>query len=139
MPAVAMALLIALAIGLPGLLRPIERSDDAVTPAAALAAAAAVKLQGPVFNSEGFGGYLIFREIPAFIDGRAELYGNAFLTRYLAAESGDEGALAALLDRYGITWTLLMPRQGAVRCLDKLPGWRRIYSDDRAVIHIREG
>ena len=89
-------------------------------------------------NSEGFGGYLIFRGIPTLIDGRAELYGNAFLARYLAAETGDNSALAALLERYRIRWTLLMPQQGAVRCLDNLPSWRRAYSDSRAVIHIRK-
>jgi hypothetical protein len=94
-------------------------------------------LAGPVFNSEAFGGYLIFQRIPTFIDGRAELYGNTFLNRYLAAEGGSEIALATLLDVYGITWTLLMPQQAAVDRLDALPGWRRVYADPIAVIHVR--
>jgi hypothetical protein len=108
-----------------------------VTPSSALAAAARLGLNGPVFNSEGFGGYLIFRGIPTLIDGRAELYGNAFLDRYLAAERGDEAALTALLARYGITWTLVVPQQGAISRLDVLPGWRRVYTDAQAVIHMR--
>ena len=94
-------------------------------------------LDGPVLNSEGFGGYLIFRGIPTFIDGRAELYGNAFLDRYLAAERGGEPALAAVLDAYGITWTLLAPQQAATSRLDSLPGWHRVYADAFAVIHAR--
>jgi hypothetical protein len=137
LPAVALTLLLALGASLPLLWRPIARTDDRVTPASALAAAARIGLDGPVFNSEGFGGYLTFRGIPTFVDGRAELYRNAFLDHYLAAEAGNEQALANLLDAYGITWTLLMPQQAAVSRLDALPGWRRVYADAIAVIHMR--
>jgi hypothetical protein len=137
-PAIALALAAAAVISLPRAMWPIERSDGPVTPAAALAAAERIGLQGPVFNSEGFGGYLVFSGIPTFIDGRIELYGDTFLARYLEAERGDEPALTALLEQFGIVWTLLMPEQGAARCLDHLPGWRRVYSDNHAVIHIRE-
>ena len=136
--AVALTLAIAVMIILAGLLRPIERTDDPITPTAALAAAARLGLNGPVFNSEGFGGYLIFSGIPTFIDGRVELYGNAFLARYLEAEDGNDDALAPLLERYGITWTLLSPHQGAVHRLDGLPGWHRVYADAHAVVHARD-
>jgi hypothetical protein len=135
--AVALALVIAVAASLPVLLLPIERRDGPVTPAAALAAAERMRLTGPVFNSEGFGGFLIFSGIPTFIDGRIELYGNTFLARYLEAEHGSEAALVALLERYGITWSLLVPEQGAAQRLDNLQGWRRVYSDGHAVIHKR--
>ena len=137
-PATALALAAAIAISVPRAIWPIERSDDPVTPATALAAAERIGLRGPVFNSEGFGGYIIFSGIPTFIDGRIELYGDGFLARYLEAEQGNEGALTALLEQYGISWTLLMPEQSATRCLDHLQGWRRFYSDNNAVIHVRE-
>jgi hypothetical protein len=136
-PAVMLTLVLALSASLPLLLRPIARADDRVTPASALIAAARMGLDGPVLNSEGFGGYLTFRGIPTFIDGRAELYGNAFLDRYLAAERGGEPALTAVLDGYGITWTLLAPQQAATSRLDSLPGWHRVYADAIAVIHAR--
>jgi hypothetical protein len=55
-PAVAVILAIGLAAGSPLLVRPLERTDDPVTPLSALAAAARLGLEGPVFNSEGFGG-----------------------------------------------------------------------------------
>jgi hypothetical protein len=67
----------------------------------------------------------------------AELYGNAFLDRYLAAERGGEPALIEVLDAYGITWTLLAPHQAATSRLDALPGWHRVYADTIAVIHAR--
>jgi hypothetical protein len=135
--AAALALALAAAVSLPLLWRPIARTDDPATPVSALAAAARMGLSGRVFNSYGFGGYLAFRGIPSFIDGRVELFGNTFLTRYLDAANGDELALGGVLDRWGITWTLLEPQQGAVGRLDHLQGWRRAYTDARAVIHVR--
>ena len=136
-PAAILTLAVAVAMSLPLLLRPLERGDGPVTPASALAAAQALGLDGPVLNSERFGGYLVYQGVPTFIDGRIELYGNAFLTRFIAAAGGNAAALAALLDRYRIQWTLLAPEEGAVPVLDRLPGWRRVYSDAHAVIHTR--
>ena len=136
-PAVAAALLVAAALALPTALRPVVRGDDAVTPASALAAARRLGLTGPVFNSEVFGGYLIFRGVPSFIDGRIEMYGNDFLAQDYRAESGDGAALAAIFARYHIAWALLLPHAGAVGVMDHLPGWQRVYADRYAVIYRR--
>ena len=130
-----LTLALAVALALPTALRPIVRSNDAVTPDAALAAATRLGLSGPVFNSEMFGGYLIFRGVPDFIDGRIEMYGNDFLATDYQAERGSEAALRELLARYHIAWTLLLPEAGAVGVMDRLDGWERVYADNRAVIH----
>jgi len=45
--------------------------------------------------------------------------------------------LKKLLDRYHIGWTLFVPDAGAVLVMDHLPGWQRVYADDRGVIHRR--
>jgi hypothetical protein len=137
-PAMALTLMLVAGIGALALLRPLDRGEDETTPAAALAAAQRMGLSGPVFNSEGFGGCLIFRGVPTFIDGRIEMYGDAFLARYLAAVRGDEATLGKLLDRYHIAWTLLMPGEGAVALLDRRAGWHRAYADKYAVIHVRD-
>ena len=137
LPGQILMLALAALLSLPVLLRPFDRAADAVTPQAALAAAQRLHLAGPVLNSEAFGGYLVFSGIPTFIDGRIELFGNDFLAAYLAAERGDAAALADLLDRYHIAWTLLQAQSPAVAALDRLPGWRRVYADDQAVIHVR--
>jgi hypothetical protein len=136
-PAIVSALAVAVMMSLALVMRPIVRTNDPVTPSAALDFAMRMGLRGPVFNSEGFGGYLIFRGIPTFIDGRIELYGNDFLARYLKAEAGEKGALAALIDQYSITWALLSPQQRVVQTFDNLPGWHRVYSDNLAVIYTR--
>jgi hypothetical protein len=135
-PALSMALAAALMLGL-SVLRPIPRADGPTTPATALTAALGQGLAGPVFNSESFGGYLIFQGVPTFIDGRIELYGNDFLRRYLAAANGSEPVLSALLRQYRVAWTLLLPGEPAVGLLDRLPGWRRVYAGADAVIHQR--
>jgi len=50
---------------------------------------------------------------------------------------GDE-PFDALLDRWNIEWTLLPRDQAANQLLARLPGWRRLYSDEAATIFVRE-
>jgi hypothetical protein len=133
----ALGLAVGLMLSLSLLTRPIDRADDLATPSSALAAAARLGLWDHVFNSENFGGYLVFRGVPSFIDGRIEMFGNAFLQRYLDAANGDAATLAELLRRWDVHWTLLEPDQPAASLLDHLPGWRRVYRDAHAVIHVR--
>jgi hypothetical protein len=139
LPAIAAGLLTAAVLAAPMALQPVSRGNDAVSPAAALAEAQRLGLADPVWNAEMFGGYLLFRGVPVFIDGRVEMYGNEFLAKAYRAEAGDSAALDALLSRYRIGWTLLAPGSGAVGILDHLPGWQRVYADGRAVIHRRTG
>ena len=111
-----------------------------VTPRVALDALLATGTQGPILNGYGFGGYLIFRGIPVFIDGRADMYGDAFVREnfqalWLAAEDGPD--LVNLLGRYHVNATLLSPNTPALKLLDRLPQWRRVYSDKIAVVHVR--
>jgi hypothetical protein len=109
-----------------------------VAPIEALAAARRAGLDGHVFNSVRFGGYLMFEGIPTFVDGRADLFGDAFLKRYVAATNAFGGLLPDLLDRYAIRWTLLEPQSPAAGLLDHLPGWERLYADAHAVVHRRK-
>ncbi len=115
----------------------IARGGDAITPAAALAAVAEHHIEGPVFNDYAFGGYLIFAGIKPFIDGRY-FYGDAFIKRYAEAVSVASDELPRLLAEYHIAWTLLGAKTPAVVLLDHLPGWRRLYADEVAVVHVRQ-
>jgi hypothetical protein len=107
------------------------------TPAAALAAVTADHVEGPVLNDYEFGGYLIFRGVKPFIDGRY-LYGDVFIRRFVEATQVSSDQLPQLLSEYGITWTLFSARRPAAVVLDRLPGWRRLYADDIAVVHVRD-
>lgn len=108
-----------------------------ITPEAAVASAR-IADAGPVLNDYAFGGFLIHAGIPTFIDGRGEIFGGKFIDRYNRGLSlVDIDDFLKLLDDYKIRSTLLTPSTPAVRLLDRLPGWERVYSDDIAVVHKR--
>ncbi len=112
-------------------------------PSAGQSPAAAVdvlKQQNPrhVLNDLPFGGYLISRGVPVFIDGRAELYGEQFEMKYYRAlQLKDVNLLLEILRDYDIDAVLLTPATPAASLLDHLDGWRRVYSDEAAVLHVR--
>ncbi len=117
--------------------RDFNREDDPATASGALRAVAEHHITGPVFNDYGFGGFLIFSGIPPYIDGRTDLFGDKFVLRFDDAAAGRSDDLAALLDEAQATWTLFDARTPAVVLLDQMPGWRRLYADDTAVVHVR--
>jgi hypothetical protein len=91
-----------------------------------------------VFNDYDFGGYLIYRGVDTFIDGRTELFGEKFFVDHNNA-SGLMGPdnLFRLLDQYKIEATLMRTQSAATKLLDHLDGWQKVYSDDIATIHLR--
>lgn len=114
------------------------RPPEATTPSAAFDYIREANLRGPVFNHYGFGGFLIHAGIPTFIDGRGELYGGAFIKRYVEAISlSGETSLEQMLDEYKIEWTFLLKGQAANKYLAKLPNWKLAYADDTATIFVR--
>jgi hypothetical protein len=128
----------ALAIGGARLIAPIERTDGASAPISALRAVPPELRAKPVLNDYAFGGYLIFEHVRPFIDGRAELYGDAMMSLYGRLQAGDEADVESALKRYGIAWTIFAPDSRMVAILDRKPGWRRLYADATAVVHVRD-
>jgi hypothetical protein len=110
----------------------IANDDPRIAPARALAHAG----PGLVFNDYDFGDFLIFAGAAPFVDGRLDLYGDNFMRNYMAALDGDGAVLGRLLKHYRVRWTILKPGRGAVAVLDRLPGWRRVYGDADAVVHV---
>ena len=109
------------------------------SPAAAVEAVKAHNLRR-VLNDRAFGGYLIWRQMPVFIDGRAELYGEKFtMAYYNALERNDISQFLGLLEEYGIDGLLLRPGSPTVGLLDHLGVWRRVYADDVAILYVRGG
>jgi hypothetical protein len=104
------------------------------------AAVEALKARHPkrVLNDLPFGGYLIWQQMPVFIDGRAELYGEAFeMAYYRALQLKDVSQFLDLLKTWEIDAVLLTPSTPAVGLLDHIGGWQRVYSDRNAVLHVR--
>lgn len=91
-----------------------------------------------VLNDLEFGGYLIWRQMPVFIDGRAELYGEAFGVSFSRAlQLKDVNGFLDLLRTNDIDAVMLDPATPASSLLDHIGGWRRLYADERVVVHVR--
>jgi hypothetical protein len=91
-----------------------------------------------IFNAYEFGGYMIGSGVPTFIDGRAELYGEKFATSYFDAIWARKiDNLLQLLADYHIDATLLAPTSPAAQVMDHIAGWKRLYVDEIAVVHVR--
>src|SRR5262249_32600189 len=119
-------------------LRRVDAPPEYLSPAAALDYAMKANVSGPVLNDYDFGGYLIFRGIPTFIDGRTLPFGKQFALDYFDATAVGAGdKLERLADAYKVSWTLLRPRSAAALHFDHSPSWQRFYADDVAVVHVR--
>ena len=136
---IALAVTLATALPIAGarLMAPVERTDGAAAPISALSAVPPELRRKPVLNGYAFGGYLIFMHVRPFIDARVELYGDRMLSLYDKLQSGDREVLETTLKRYGVAWTIFPPESRAVAALDREPGWRRLYADATAIIHVR--
>jgi hypothetical protein len=90
----------------------------------------------PVLNEYGLGGRLIFNRVAPFIDSRADLYGDAFITRYQAIITPRRVDLERALSEYGVCWTLFRSGDPIVAMLDDEPRWTRIVQANGLVIHV---
>ena len=109
-----------------------------ITPAGAVDYLQRSGATGKVYNEYGFGGYLIFRGIPTFVDGRADqLFGGGFLDTLFSSLEGPKEEFLKLLDRYHISIAIVRPNSPETMRLDDAPGWRRAYADDVSVLYQR--
>jgi hypothetical protein len=115
----------------------LDRGDGPTMPMSAIDHVPPTLRERPVLNAYGFGGALILRGVRPFVDGRTDLYGDAFMGRYYRIAGGDPAALDAALKQYAVAWTILPPGHPLVALMDAKPGWRRLYADRYAVVHAR--
>jgi len=97
-------------------------------------------INGPVLSPDYWGGYLIYRLYPkaqVVVDDRHDLYGEEFFQSYLKMMHGERGWEEFL--RTHETSCALLPRDAALASLlATTQGWRSIYSDDVAVVFVRD-
>ncbi|MHB2169161.1 hypothetical protein [Alsobacter sp. R-9] len=107
-------------------------------PSAALAAIRRVT-DGPLYNDYGVGGFLIFVGEKTFIDGRSDqLFLGGFISEYYKTRvPGSPAVLLEFLDRHGAKAALLTAGSDAIPAFEALPGWRKLYADDRGVAFVR--
>ena len=96
-------------------------------------------LPGPIYNRYGWGGYLIYQLYPeyrVYIDGRADVYGDAFFTEAMQVYDG-VGNWKEPLDRYGIQTVIIDTNVALSTALRNDNEWSKVYEDDQAVIFSR--
>jgi hypothetical protein len=95
---------------------------------------------GPMYNTYGFGGYLILSRGPehkVFMDGRSELYERGgVLADYHEIADIRPGALS-MLHKYGIQSCLLNHDEALATVLGALPEWQKVYEDSTSVLFVR--
>ena len=65
------------------------------------------------------------------------MYGDAFVTNYARIVTNqDKAALQQTFAKYGVVWTMFSPGNPFNAFLDELPGWRILYQDKFAVVHV---
>lgn len=116
---------------------PVRPQDNGSNPGAAIAAVPADLRRRPVLNGYGFGGPLILAGIRPYIDGRVDMYGDAFTFDHDAMMLGDRAAFDRAVARWGIAWTILPPGLPLVARLDRDRRWQRLHADPWAVVHVR--
>jgi hypothetical protein len=132
------AILLVIAATWMRLLVPAVRVDSPVAPIIALERVPPELRVEHVLNDYSFGGYLVFSGVQPFVDSRVELYGDAFLERYAKITEPDSSVIRSTLKTYDIRWTIFDPHSPVVGVMDRLSGWRRLYADRFAVIHIQD-
>jgi hypothetical protein len=108
-------------------------------PANAVAYLQSVKLDGPILNEFGWGGYLEWSvpSVPFFIDPRADVFDEyGVLQEYIDATSIKRSF--EVIDKYQIRYVLFPKKDPIVYLLTHTPGWKTIYHDDLAVLLERE-
>ncbi len=118
---------------------PAARPDSPASPGAAFAHVPPELAAEPVLNDYSFGGYLIFRGVRPFIDSRVEVYGEMFLADYAELMRPNPARLAETVSRHGVAWMMLAAHSPAAEAVEAMPGWRRLYGDDIAVVFSRAG
>jgi hypothetical protein len=108
-------------------------------PIAAVEFLKANRLPGPVYNRYGWGGYLIYQLYPeyrVYIDGRADVYGDAFFTEAMHTYDGILDFREAF-DRYGIRTVIIDSDSALSTILRHDNEWTKVYEDTQAVIFCR--
>ncbi|MGD0877171.1 MAG: hypothetical protein ABSA01_03360, partial [Anaerolineales bacterium] len=94
---------------------------------------------GNLFNSYNWGGYLIWRLFPqvrVYIDGRADVYGDAFIFDYMSIYNAEPGWESKLNDQ-DIQTILVESNAPLADALRQSPAWHVSFSDKLSTIFVK--
>lgn len=116
--------------------------NDAFAASYPVGAAAYLKthpVEGKLFNSYNFGGYLAWTLYPdtlVYVDGRTDLYDDEFLNHYLAVYLGGP-EWRSVFERYNIGVVLVETNAPIARTLLIQPNWAVRYQDARSIVIVK--
>jgi hypothetical protein len=113
-----------------------QKSEAAIFPRAAVDWIEAHQPEGNLFNSYGWGGYIIWRLYPqylVYIDGRADVYGDNFIYTYLDVYRAQPG-WEQTLGLNGVRLVLVEPESGLASAMRLSINWEIAYEDQMSVI-----
>jgi hypothetical protein len=94
---------------------------------------------GPVYNEFVWGGFLLYRawpEIPVFIDGQTDFYGEELTQEYLRIRELRPD-WETLLAKHGVNWAIIPPEVALNQALAIRAEWTSIFADSTAVVWAR--
>ncbi len=93
--------------------------------------------QAKGFNSYNWGGYMIWRGLPVFVDGRADVYGDDFLHRY--RQTFDlSSQWSEPLDEFDVRYVIMERSSSLTTLLASNEHWRQAYMDHVATVFVRD-
>ncbi len=95
---------------------------------------------GNLFNSYGWGGYIIWRlypQYPVYIDGRADVYGDKFIFDYREVYRAQPD-WEQVLDAQGVGLVLVEPGSGLATALGQSSWWKITFEDQISVVFFRK-
>jgi hypothetical protein len=112
-----------------------DRFDPAAFPAAVAERGRQAGVTGPIFNEFIWGGWIMHEwpEMPVFIDGGTDHYGQALFNEYLQVWNLEPG-WRDVLTRWKIRWVLVDPNTPLAHELVREPGWGLWYCDSVGVM-----
>jgi hypothetical protein len=128
------------ALALLGVVRfavPYEFKEHSTYPLTLLSRVPAEVKALPAYNEYSQGGPLVMLGVRPYIDGRADMYGDAFTFRAKAITNGDIGLFREDVKRFGIGWVLLEKQNDLVAKLRRERGWKLLVEDDHAIVFVR--
>jgi hypothetical protein len=109
--------------------------DPQITPTAAVDYIVDHNDGGKVYNSFNFGGYLIFRKVPTFVDGRTDqLFLDGFFSQRIDTTTKHPRKIIQYLEEYNIKFVLVEPDIFESQEVQATAGWREVYSDKYSVL-----
>lgn len=92
--------------------------------------------QARIFNDYEWGGYMIWREVPTFIDGRADVFGDEFIYFYMQTYTRQPDWREPL-EKHDVEYILTKTKGGLRVLIEEAPEWETVYEDDVSIIYGR--